>query len=238
MPTQAEIDEFQQAQDDVRTLAVAALVAYWGDVVEPNPAESLEDLRGFLLDTVAEYAQAASATALDFYTSVRPADAPTFQPAPIVRDDLVGGGTLNWTTAPLLTDGWQEALDRTAAEIQKATYQAAVETIGEATTEDPLDVRYARWPQNPDPCSYCVLRASRGAVYWSEQTAERGDHIKCGCRVTPIFPGEPLPYLRKPYMEQYGAGASEAEGDILAAPPGKARTKALLAGMRRANGTR
>lgn len=229
MPTPAEVEDFQQAIDDVRTLMVAALVAHWLENVQGNPADSVDELRQFVLDLVAEYGQVAAATAIDFYDSVRPAGAPQFDPTPVVRDDLVGGGTLNWVTEPLLGEDWQKALDRAAAEIQKDIQAAANETIGEATETDPLDVKYARWPGNPDPCAWCVLRASRGAVYWSEQTAERGDHIKCGCRVTPVFPGEPLPYLRKPYMAQYQAGAAEAT------EPGR---KALLAAMRKANGIR
>lgn len=224
--------------DDVRTLMVAALVAQWLESTQGNPADAVDDLRSFVLGIVAEYGQVAAATAIDFYDSVRPAGSPSFAAVPVVRGDLIGGGSLNWSTAPLLTDDWEKSLDRMAAEMQKAAYAAAVETIGQATDEDPLDARFARWPMNAQPCAYCVLRASRGAVYWSEATAERGDHLSCGCRVTPVFPGERLPYQLKPYKQQYLDGASEAAGDIDAARPGKAKTKALLSGMRRANGSR
>ena len=217
---------------------VAALVAQWMENVEGNPADAVDTLRRLVLDIVAEYGQAAAATAIDFYDSVRPPGSPAFRPQPFVRDDLVGGGTLNWISQPLAGESPGDALDRAAAGIQKASYQAAVETIGEAAQADPLDVRYARWPRNPDPCAFCVLRASRGAVYWSENTAERGDHLKCGCDVTPVFPDEPLPYNPKPYRRQYLAGASEASDEIDAARPGKAKRTALLSGMRRANGTR
>lgn len=229
MPTPDEVNDFQQAIDDVQALMVAALVAHWIENVEGDPAEAVDDFRQFVLDIVAEYGQAAAAVAIDFYDSVRPPGSPPFSPTPSVRDELVGDGTLNWVTQPLLTESWQDALDRGAAAIQKAAMQAAIETIGEATEQDPLDVKYARWPGNPDPCAWCVLRASRGAIYWSESSAERGDHIKCGCKITPIFPGEPLPYQRKPYMAQYLAGADAAEG------PGR---KALLSAMRKANGIR
>lgn len=238
MPTRAELNEFQQETENLKAVMVAALVAHWMESVEGNPADAVDDLRQFVLDIVAEYGQASAAIAVDFYDSVRPAGSPSFNPVPVVRDDLVGGGSLNWATQPLLTETREQALDRIAAEIQKATYAAAVETLGQATEDDPLDVKYARWPRNPDPCAYCVLRASRGAVYWSESTAERGDHLKCGCEVTPVFPGEPLPYLRKPYMAAYQSGATEAEADVLAAADRKGRQKALLSGMRRANGSR
>lgn len=234
MPTQAETDDFHAAISDVRTLAVASLVAQWTDVVAPNPAAAVDDLRTLLLDLTAQYGQASAATAIDFYESARPPGSPAFIPTPVVRDDLVQGGTLNWATSPLLGDGWQAALDRTAAELMKSSYQAAVETIGVATEADPLDAKFARWPQNDDPCAWCVLRASRGAVYWSEAAAERGDHLRCKCQVSMIFPGDQLPYLRKPYMAQYLAGAHEAEP----ASDRKGARKALLAGMRRANGSR
>lgn len=229
MPTAAEAQEFQQATDDLRAVMVAALLAHWLENVQANPADSVEELRQFVIETVEQYGQAAAATAIDFYDSVRPAGSPPFTPTPVVRDELIGGGTLNWSTQPLLTENWQDSLDRTAAAIQKATMQAAIETLGEATEADPLDAKFARWPQNTDPCAYCVLRASRGAVYWSESSAERGDHTFCKCLITPVFPGEPLPYLRKPYIAAYQAGAAESDGR---------GAKALLAGMRRANGSR
>lgn len=208
---------------------VASLVEQWTATVAPNPGETLGDLRDIVTELVSEFGPAAASVAVDFYSSVRPSGAPSFTPTAAVADDLMPPGTLSWSTEPLLTENWQDALDRTAASVQKSMKQALVETIGENTELDPLEVRFARWPQNPDPCAYCVLRASRGAVYWTETTAERGDHLKCGCRVTPVFSDEPLPYQRKPYMTQYLAGAEAADGR---------GTKALLSGIRRANGSR
>lgn len=229
MPTAAEVEDFQAAADDVNAIMVASLVSYWASEVDGNPAPSLNDLRDFIYDAIAEYGQSTAAVAIDFYESVRPAGSPAFIPVPQVRDDLLEVGTLKWSIGPLFDADYETSLTRIAAEIQKATMQAAIETIGEATADDQLDVKFARWPTNPDPCAYCVLRASRGAVYWTEATATRGDHVKCGCKATPIFPGEPLPYLRKPYIAAFQAGEAEAS------EPG---LKPLLAAMRKANGTR
>ena len=223
----------------------AALVEQWAEVVEPNPAEALEPLREIVVDLTQAYAPAAAATAVDFYEAVRPAGSPPFTPAAAVKE--IAPGTLNWSTAPLLTEEWGDALDRTFAVITKDMKQSVVETIGEATIEDPLDVRFARFPMNDDPCAYCVLRASRGAIYFTEETATHGDHLKCKCRVMPVFSDEPLPYLRAPYMAKYldGAKAAEAEREAIRADPTlspaerrEAEFKALLAGMRRAGGLR
>ena len=229
MPTTAEVEDFDQAVRFAQILMVAALVERFKELTAGDPAEAVDELRTLVLDLVAEYGQAVAAEAIDFYDSVRPPGAPSFNAAPVVRDDLVTGPSLNWSTTPLLTEDPQKALDRMAAEAQKATFQAAIETIGEATEEDPLEVRYARFPQNDNPCAYCVLRASRGAVFYSETTATRGDHVQCRCSVTPVFSDEPLPYLKAPYLKAYYAGVAESEGDGF---------KSVLSGMRRANGSR
>jgi hypothetical protein len=247
VPTTAEIDDFDHAVGDLQTLAVSALVASWADEIAQAEGETVKAVQALMVEIAAEYAQAAAATATDFYSSVRPAGSPKFIPAPILRADPFGPGSRNWATKPLLLESPEEAMRRVAAEVMLSVKQAAIETLGEATTDDPIDARFARFPTNPDPCSYCVLRASRGAVYWSEESATKGDHLKCGCKATVIFTGEDLPYQRKPYMAQYQAGSSAATDAIVAIRANKALTpaerrdrelKALLAGMRRANGTR
>ena len=210
------------------TLAVAALVGGTADL-PTDPLEAANLIRELAEAASLQYGGAAVGGAIDYYTSVRPPASPRFTPsAPVPRQ--IKAGTLNWMTEPLVeVDDFEASLRRTAAAIEKEILASVVEAIGEATQDDPLDVRFCRFPSGDNPCAWCVLRASRGALYWSEASATAGDHLKCRCRVTAVFPDEPLPYLRAPYMQQYLDGAAEADG--------KGR-KALLAGMRRANGTR
>lgn len=237
----------------VAVLAVADLVGQWAP-----PADALEAVevgRDLIRSLAQTYAQTNAAVAADFYESVRPAGSPPFTPAPQVRDDLVGGGTLNWSTQPLTANDFDlaiaqdETLSRIAESIMLATREAAIEALGEMTEQDPLDARFARFPQSSEPCAWCVLRASRGALYWSEEAATRGDHRDCRCKATPVFPGEVLPYMRSPYIAQYQNGASDpvtqaetaairADRSLSPAERQKALRSALLAGMRRANGTR
>ena len=50
-------------------------------------------------------------------------------------------------------------------------------------------VRYARVPSGGETCPFCMMLASRGAVYHSEATAG-GDghyHAHCRCRIVPVF---------------------------------------------------
>lgn len=247
MPTEAEVDEFHAETVNVGTLAVSGLVSYWTTSTLTPSVEQVGEVRDVMAGLVSEYAQAAASVAVDFYSSVRPVGAPRFNPAPVVREDLLTGPSANWATKPLLDDDMDAALERIAAEIMNDVTAAAIESLGQATEDDPLDVRFARFPGNPDPCAYCVLRAGKGAVYWSEETATRGDHNHCGCKATPVFPDEPLPFERAPYEAQYLNGAEAAQSTVEAIRNDSSLTsserrerefKALLAGMRAANGLR
>lgn len=70
--------------------------------------------------------------------------------------------------------------------------------------------RYARVPVGVTTCAFCVLLASRGFVYISEETAlykENGDrfHDCCDCEVVPSFSSEAeiIGYSADEYLEQY-----------------------------------
>ena len=47
------------------------------------------------------------------------------------------------------------------------------------------DVAYARVPTGARTCTYCMMLASRGFVYHSENDAEAGDHRMCDCLIVP-----------------------------------------------------
>lgn len=46
-------------------------------------------------------------------------------------------------------------------------------------------VRFARIPRGGETCTFCAMLASRGFVYWTEETAGKFDHFhnRCKCRV-------------------------------------------------------
>ena len=47
------------------------------------------------------------------------------------------------------------------------------------------DVAYARVPTGARTCTYCMMLASRGFAYHSENDAEAGDHRNCDCLIVP-----------------------------------------------------
>ncbi len=54
-------------------------------------------------------------------------------------------------------------------------------------------VRFARVPTGAETCTFCLMLASRGAVYHTRKTAGefRHFHRRCDCKVVPGFGGDP-----------------------------------------------
>lgn len=91
---------------------------------------------------------------------------------------------------------------------------------------------FARVPTRPEPCAFCVMLASRGAVYHTSATAggERPYHGDCGC--IPVFVRGPQDYPAgydpDRYLNMYDAAVAEAGGG----------TRNVLAAMRAQQGIR
>lgn len=94
-------------------------------------------------------------------------------------------------------------------------------------------IGWARVPSGPATCAFCLMLASRGAVYTTRRTAAAGRlgnsyHGHCDCRVVPVRgpadypPGYDPDSLYRDYLE---ARAEAGSGD----------PKTILAELRRAN---
>lgn len=62
-------------------------------------------------------------------------------------------------------------------------------TIVANALKDSMDVKYARIPRGFETCDFCVMLASRGAVYATPKTAGELNHYhaNCKCIVVPSF---------------------------------------------------
>lgn len=76
-------------------------------------------------------------------------------------------------------------MDRISYEANKA----AGTTMLENGKKDPLKPRFCRVPQSPNPCAFCKMLASRGAVYLTERTAGKYNewHEHCDCKVVAVY---------------------------------------------------
>lgn len=85
----------------------------------------------------------------------------------------------------------RKLIDRVDYEIKKS----AGECVYRNGKRDPLKPRYARVPSGGETCEFCIMLASRGFVYLSEESArdKKGGghyHANCDCRIVPGFDGE------------------------------------------------
>ncbi len=62
-------------------------------------------------------------------------------------------------------------------------------------------VRFARVPTGWETCTFCLMLASRGAVYHTRQTAGEFKHFhrRCDCKVVPGFEDDPMAELVEGY---------------------------------------
>lgn len=51
------------------------------------------------------------------------------------------------------------------------------------------DIRFARVPSGRENCAFCLMLASRGFVYYSEDSANAAYHPRCDCIAVPGFDG-------------------------------------------------
>lgn len=161
------------------------------------------------------YADRANQVANDYYDAVRSAwaeaagvDLPAYTPSRVSADrafwQIVGGynstdhvglkfvdvinhhsraGLTMDDLWAMKTDGYgQDEWMNLAADIVGVTARLTAKFNGE---HDPSQPRYARVPVGPT-CAFCILMASRGFVYWSEEKAGGRDnryHKNDDCRI-------------------------------------------------------
>lgn len=107
---------------------------------------------------------------------------------------------------PAATDGAVRALVETVkktgstdrfvkelkARVDYEVKKASGDSVIRMTKADSRYPRFARVPSGSETCRFCLMLASRGAVYHNEIKAGSDGHYhsKCDCRIVPFFPGQ------------------------------------------------
>lgn len=74
--------------------------------------------------------------------------------------------------------------------IDYETRLAANKCIESNARRDPKKPKWARVPTGAETCEFCIMLASRGFVYHSEETASHA-HANCDCRIVPSWDKSP-----------------------------------------------
>lgn len=207
MATQAA-ERHQVGQEALGSLVPAAVLRAW-------PLLDFHDIKGTLPDfitaltaIVRRFGGMSAVAALDHYASQRLAagvpGSPSLRmppdPAASVVEQAVRGAVAP-LYGPVTADAEKAALEAVDAEVEKLVLDYGRQAITDAVKSDRQARAWARVP-NADACAFCLMLATRGAVYASAEAAGRRDattkwadakgyinsfHPNCRCTVEPVF---------------------------------------------------
>lgn len=191
----AQVTDQARIQEAVVEAAQSDLRIYWRSLSLSDPESARDALLDFMPTLVREYGNAAGVAAADFYDELR-ADAVTsraFKAVIADADDETVTAATRRLAGALFGDSPESMLTGLSAVIDKQVKQVARQTVQGSARQDPARTLYARVPIG-DTCSWCLMLASRGFVYASEESAGgQGNryHHDCNCVPTPEWSTSP-----------------------------------------------
>jgi len=221
MATSQQVTEFRQANQQLVRLALRDLTQFWGALnTLGDPTIVRDSMLGFFPDLVTAYGDTAAVLGADWYDQLRnvPPSASSFsallaQPTPTEQAE----GSVRWAIGPLFGDepAPDTVLQRLSGAAQRLVLQPGRDSIYQSASRDPVRTGVARVPSGAETCRFCIMLASRGAVYGTLRAAG-GDgnhfHDDCDCVPTTIrtrddYPEEhDLDLFRRLYAEGSGVG--------------------------------
>lgn len=171
----------------------------------------------FFPELVTTYGDVSALLATDFYDMLRdvPPSAASFRAAfaaPV--DPSKAEGATRWAVGALFSEDVSLFTSQILGSTQRLVAQRGRDTIFDNAGRDPVRTGVARIPSGTDTCPFCLMTASRGAVYTDLVAAgEMNDfHDNCDCVPTVIrsnrdFPkGHDLKLFTDLYTSGLGTG--------------------------------
>ena len=178
------------------------------------PPENVAALREFVIDLLDDVGGAAAEVAYgygaEFYDAARaaavgsPLNATPAPPNPHAANVAAVKGMIETVSKTGQVEPFAAACSVRVDYIARKSCGGAVVACA---ARDPLKPRFARVPQGGETCRFCLMLASRGAVYHSKYTAGAVDHYhaNCDCKVVPDFGDGIEGYDPSVYYDQYRA---------------------------------
>lgn len=232
MTSQADFDLFVESQRGIRSLALRDLAAWWATVEHLTPSAVQREAEEFLPLLAQAYGEVSAVVAADFYDSARAESAATGRYAASLAPSVAAtqaSRQVGWASVPLFARDPETSLGRMGSVVDAAALQDGRDTIIHNSLRDRSRPRWARVPVGKT-CAFCLMVASRGAVYRSAETAGREFHSKCDCQPVPSWDhGKDLP-------PSYDEGGLYGLYDRARADAGSGDPKSILASIRRLDG--
>ena len=220
MTSLADANRFSKTQAILKNKALKELKKRLRGLPElVDETELLEFLNRLLPELLDQYGLVAAEAAAQWYEQIHP-DA-NYR-AIVERADLSAlRGRLDVDTAFYAAknqqgqDGLAQALfDKIAPDFEREMTRRARRTVRRNVRFDPSKPRWARIPYGKKTCAFCVMLASRGFAYHTQETAGYKEkfHSNCDCRIVPHWgKGSIKGYDPSPYLDLYERGRLVAE---------------------------
>lgn len=225
MVGRVEVERFRVANAELSRLVKDALESFFRSLDLNEPESARDALLEFVPILVEEYGEVAATIAADWYDELRLASgaagafravaAPLAIPAAAIEARVRYFAKHLWTPTP------ESMLGPLLTATDKYVKQPGRDTIRRNAQRE--GARYARVPQGSKTCAFCLVLASRDAVYYSRQSAGDvlgegvGDdfHGDCDCAVVRIGRGDEYPgdYLPGDYERMYEVATERAAND-------------------------
>lgn len=210
MATPQQVETFRAANNSLVELARRDLEAVWASLDVSDGRSVRAVLEDMFPDLVQTYGSTAALLAVDYYDELRGV-APTAERFNTVMSESVNveqaQAKARWAISPLfgVADPAQ-ALSNLALGLDVLVKQFGRDTIAKNAAKDPSRALWARVPGGRETCSWCLIMASRGAVYGSKAAAG-GEmnkyHGDCDCTPTPVWSESDMPYDADAIYEKY-----------------------------------
>lgn len=198
MATRADVDRIAVLNRGISDLVIRDLEAFWATLDLSRPEDARNRLLTFLPTLIAQYGDISATVSADWYSDMREQAGAKGRFAPILAPNVPVervNGTVRRLAEHLFTDTPQKMLEGLTGRTAEYALQAGRDTIDISSKRDPWRPRVARVPTGVTTCKFCLLLASRGAVYSSKQSAGALTkfHPHDDCQIVVVGNGQDLP---------------------------------------------
>ena len=200
MISRSEFDAYNRAVDQIGNKAASdvesSVLAWCRQNTDASVAEKREAAKLIMEGYVQGYDDVASEFAAEWYDHRAKSEGISLDQAITMavyspeKSDAVAR-----YQARKLTKGGDAAFAKACGEYARNdAFRSLNETIVANVGRDKdKGARFARVPTGFETCPFCIMLASRGAVYHSRKTAGEWKHFhrRCDCKVVPSFEGDP-----------------------------------------------
>lgn len=224
MVARADLEEFRAANASLSQQVQDTLEAFFLTLDLTNPDVVRDALVEFVPLLTSQFGQVAATLAAEWYEELRAGSGVIgrfrVSTAPSVAPDAVEA-QVRYLAGHLWTPEPAAILEPLLTNVDKYVKQPGRETI--TMNSEAEGVYWARVPTGEKTCSFCMVLASRDAVYTSRKaaTSRRSDgdryHGRCDCVAVPLrsFDDYPEGYDPEELYEMYSVARDESgSGDL------------------------